>query len=379
MSSKKEVNDGINGKELLKALAVLSEEKGLSEDELLSYVESALNAAYKREYNATNSKVVIDKNTGDIKVFAYKRIVEEIDPEEDEDSQVLLEELGDNKEGLKVGDEIEEEVTPKDFGRVAAGAAKQVLVQKVREAERESIMEEFKDKEGELLVGTLSREDVANYYVDLGKAHGILPKKEIIPGEELVMGSQVKVYVTKIEEGQKGGPIIFLSRSHYGFVKRLLEVEIPELSDGIVMLYSIARDPGSRSKIAVYSENDKVDAIGACIGEKGIRINNISKELNGEKIDVVKYDTDLVQFIKNALSPAKEVEVYIIDKKDKRAIAVAEGDNLSLAIGKKGQNVKLAARLTKCKIDVMTKEQVEEEGINLYKYYEVEEEESTEE
>lgn len=379
MSSKKEVNDGINGKELLKALAVLSEEKGLSEDELLSYVESALNAAYKREYNATNSKVVIDKNTGDIKVFAYKKIVEEIDPEEDEDSQVLLEELGDNKEGLKVGDEIEEEVTPADFGRVAAGAAKQVLVQKVREAERESIMEEFKDKEGELLVGTLSREDVANYYVDLGKAHGILPKKEIIPGEELTMGSQVKVYVTKIEEGQKGGPVIFLSRSHYGFVKRLLEVEIPELSDGIVMLYSIARDPGSRSKIAVYSENDKVDAIGACIGEKGIRINNISKELNGEKIDVVKYDTDLVQFIKNALSPAKEVEVYIVDKKDKRAIAVAEGDNLSLAIGKKGQNVKLAARLTKCKIDVMTKEQVEEEGINLYKYYEVEGEESTEE
>ncbi len=379
MSSKKEVNDGINGKELLKALAVLSEEKGLSEDELLSYVESALNAAYKREYNATNSKVVIDKNTGDIKVFAYKRIVEEIDPEEDEDSQVLLEELGDNKEGLKVGDEIEEEVTPADFGRVAAGAAKQVLVQKVREAERESIMEEFKDKEGELLVGTLSREDVSNYYVDLGKAHGILPKKEIIPGEELTMGSQVKVYVTKIEEGNKGGPVIFLSRTHYGFVKRLLEVEIPELSDGIVMLYSIARDPGSRSKIAVYSENDKVDAIGACIGEKGIRINNISKELNGEKIDVVKYDTDLVQFIKNALSPAKEVEVYIVDKKDKRAIAVAEGDNLSLAIGKKGQNVKLAARLTKCKIDVMTKEQVEEEGINLYKYYEVEEEESTEE
>ena len=379
MSSKKEVNDGINGKELLKALAVLSEEKGLSEDELLSYVESALNAAYKREYNATNSKVVIDKNTGDIKVFAYKRIVEEIDPEEDEDSQVLLEELGDNKEGLKLGDEIEEEVTPADFGRVAAGAAKQVLVQKVREAERESIMEEFKDKEGELLVGTLSREDVSNYYVDLGKAHGILPKKEIIPGEELVMGSQVKVYVTKIEEGQKGGPIIFLSRTHFGFVKRLLEVEIPELSDGIVMLYSIARDPGSRSKIAVYSENDKVDAIGACIGEKGIRINNISKELNGEKIDVVKYDTDLVQFIKNALSPAKDVEVYIVDKKDKRAIAVAEGDNLSLAIGKKGQNVKLAARLTKCKIDVMTKEQVEEEGINLYKYYEVEEEESTEE
>jgi N utilization substance protein A len=352
----------MNGKELLKALAVLSEERGISEDELLSYVESALNAAYKREYNATNSKVVIDKNTGDIKVFAYKRIVEEIDPEEDEDSQVLLEELGDNKEGLKVGDEIEEEVTPADFGRVAAGAAKQVLVQKVREAERESIMEEFKDKEGELLVGTLSREDVANYYVDLGKAHGILPKKEIIPGEELVMGSQVKVYVTKIEEGQKGGPVIFLSRSHFGFVKRLLEVEIPELSDGIVMLYSIARDPGSRSKIAVYSENDKVDAIGACIGEKGCRIGSILKELGGEKVDLVLYSEDPATFIANALSPAKDVIVNITDEVKKEALAIVNDENLSLAIGKKGSNVVLASRLTKYKINVKTLVQIQEEG-----------------
>lgn len=220
------------------------------------------------------------------------------------------------------------------------------------------------------MVGTLAREDKQNYYVDLGRAHGILPKSEIIPGEELVMGSQVKVYVSKIELGQKGGPVILLSRSHYGFVKRLLEKEIPELNEGIVILYSVARDPGSRSKIAVYSENEKVDAVGACIGEKGIRINNISKELNGEKIDVVEYSKDLVQFIKNALSPAKDVEVYILDDKKSEALAVAEGDNLSLAIGKKGQNVKLAARLTKCKIDVKTREQVQEEGINIYKYYE---------
>jgi N utilization substance protein A len=231
-------------------------------------------------------------------------------------------------------------------------------------------MDEFKDKEGELLIGTLSREDKQNYYVDFGRASGILPKSEIIPGENLVMGSQIKVYVTKIEEGQKGGPVILLSRTHYGFVKRLLEKEIPELSEGIVILYSVARDPGSRSKIAVYSENEKIDAVGACIGEKGIRINNISKELNGEKIDVVKYDKDLKEFIRNALSPAKDVDVYIIDQKERHAVAVAEGDNLSLAIGKNGQNVKLAARLTKCKIDVKTLVQVQEEGINIYKYYE---------
>lgn len=358
----------MNGEELIKAIKILSEEKNIPEEDLFSYLEAALNAAYKRNYGASNSKVVINKDTGEVKVFSYKVIVDEINMEEEEDAQVLLEEV--NDKDLKVGDTIQEEVTPKDFGRVAASTAKQVLVQKVREAERASIMDEFKDKEGELLIGTLSREDKQNYYVDFGRASGILPKKDIIPGEKLEMGSQVKVYVTKIEEGQKGGPVIILSRTHYGFVKRLLESEIPELAEGVVILYSVARDPGSRSKIAVYSENDKIDAVGACIGEKGVRINNITKELNGEKIDVVRYDKDLKEFIKNALSPAKDVDVYMIDQKDKHAIAVAEGDNLSLAIGRNGQNVKLAAKLTKCKIDVKTLVQVQEEGINIYKYYE---------
>ena len=358
----------MKGEDLIKAIDILSEEKNIPKDDLFEYLEAALNAAYKRNYGATNSKVIINKDTGDVKVISYKIIVDEINMEDEEDAQVLLEEVKDKN--LKVGDVIEEEVTPKDFGRVAASTAKQVLVQKVREAERNSIMEEFADKEGELLIGTLSREDKQNYYVDFGRASGILPKKDCIPGENLEMGSSIKVYVTKIEEGQKGGPVIILSRTHYGFVKRLLEMEIPELAEGIVILYSVARDPGSRSKIAVYSENEKIDAVGACIGEKGIRINNISKELNGEKIDVVKYDKDLKEFIRNALSPAKDVDVYIIDQKDRHAVAVAEGDNLSLAIGKNGQNVKLAARLTKCKIDVKTLVQVQEEGINIYKYYE---------
>ena len=360
----------MNGKEFIKAAKFLSEEKGISEDKIFEYMEQALAAAYKKNYNASNVRVEIDKDTGDIKVISYKKVVDEINMEDEEDAQVLLEEIQDEIPDIKVGEVIEEEVTPKDFGRVAASTAKQVLTQKVREAERESIMNEFEDKEGELLVGTFSREDVQNYYVDLGRAHGILPKSEIIPGEELKMGSQVKVYVVKIQEAQKGGPVILLSRTHYGFVKRLLEREIPELTEGIVILYSVARDPGVRSKIAVYSEDDKIDAVGACIGEKGIRINNISKELNGEKIDVVRYDKDLVTFIKNALSPAKDVEVYILDPKNNQAVAVAEGENLSLAIGKKGQNVKLAAKLTKCRIDVKTPNQIQEEGINIYKYYE---------
>ena len=358
------------GKDFLKAAKELAELRGITLDEIFSDIETALNAAYKRNYGATNSKVILDKETGDIKVVSYKVIVDEINMEEEEDAQVLLEEL-DNPEDFKVGDVIEEEVTPKDFGRVAASTCKQVFTQKIREAERASIMDEFDGKEGELLVGNLAREDKQNYYVDLGRAHGILPKKETIPGEELKMGTSIKVYVSKIELGQKGGPVILLSRSHYGFVKRLLELEIPELNDGTIMLYSVARDPGSRSKIAVYSENEKVDAVGACIGEKGIRINNISNELNGEKIDVVKYDRDLKEFIKNALSPAKDLEVYIMNEKSSEALVIAEGDNLSLAIGKKGQNVKLAARLTKCKLDVKTGAQARDEGINIYKYYEV--------
>ena len=359
----------MNGAEFLRAAKELADLRGITLDEIFTDIETGLNAAYKRNYGGTNSKVILNKDIGEVKVVSYKVVVDEINMEEDEDAQILLEEL-DNPSDYKVGDVIEKEVTPKDFGRVAASTCKQVFTQKIREAERESIMNEFEGKEGELLVGTLSREDKQNYYVDLGRAHGILPKSEIIPGEELKMGSQIKVYVVKIELGQKGGPVILLSRSHYGFVKRLLELEIPELNEGIVMLYSVARDAGSRSKIAVYSENERVDAVGACIGEKGIRINNISKELNGEKIDVVQYDKDLVTFIKNALSPAKEVEVYILDPKENKVLAVADGDNLSLAIGKKGQNVKLAARLTKCKIDVKTSSQVQEEGINIYKYYE---------
>lgn len=359
----------MNGKELIKAVKVLAESKGITEDEIFEYIEAGLTAAYKKNYGKGNVKTKFDRQTGEYRVVAYRVVVDEINMEEDEDAQVLLEEL-DHPENYKIGDVLEEEVTPKDFGRVATSACKQVFIQKVREAERESIMNEFEGKEGELLVGTLSREDKQNYYVDLGRAHGILPKSEIISGEELQMGSQVKVYVTKIELGQKGGPVILLSRSHYGFVKRLLENEIPELNEGIVMLYSVARDAGSRSKIAVYSENERVDAIGACIGEKGVRINAISKELNGEKIDVVQYDKDLKTFIKNALSPAKDVEVYILDPKGNQALAVADGDNLSLAIGKRGQNVKLAAKLTKCKIDVKTSSQVQDEGINIYKYYE---------
>ena len=355
----------MNSKEFIKALKLICEEKKLSEDIIFEGMETALQKAYVKETGLPNIRIEINKKTGEIKGYSYQKVVEEYtDDEEDETVEILLEDAIKIVPDIKAGETIEEEVVLKDFGRVATSTAKQILVQKVREAERESIMTEFSDKEGELLVGILSREDSQNYYVDLGRMHGILPKSELIKGEELTMGSSIKVYVTKIDDTGKS-PLILLSRAHYGFVKRLLENEIPELNDGTVILYSVARDAGSRSKIAVYSENPYVDAIGACVGEKGIRINNITKELGGEKIDVVKYDKDIVTFIKNALSPAKEVDVHILDEKKNEALAIADGDNLSLAIGKKGQNVKLAARLTHYKIDVKTSEQVKEENIKL--------------
>ena len=313
--------------------------------------------AYKKNEGITNVMAKVDDVTGDIKIYSYKTVVETV---ENPELEISLEDAKKEVEGIELGETIiEKELPLKDFGRVAAQSAKQIVVQRIKEAEKQSISEEFQDKEGELMVGTLSREDQKNYFVDLGRSSGILPKDQIIPGEKLVMGSSVKVYVSKLEIGPKG-PFILLSRSHYGFVKRLLEIEVPELNDGTIMLYSVARDAGSRTKIAVYTEYNNVDPIGAVIGEKGRRISAVLKELGGEKIDVILYDKDPVKFIANALSPAKDVKVTIKDENKKEALALANDSNLSLAIGKKGQNVKLASRLTHYKIEVKSESAQEE-------------------
>ena len=277
---------------------------------------------------------------------------------------ITLEEARKIVPDIEIGETIEEEVTPKDFGRVAAATAKQVVIQKIKEAEKTIIMNEFADKQDELVTGLVAMEDVRNYYIDLGKTQGILPKSEIIPGENIKMGSNIKVYVTKVESTSKG-PFILLSRSHYGFVKRLFELEIPEINEGIILVYSVAREAGIRTKIAVYSENPNIDPVGSCIGEKGMRIANILKELGPEKVDIIAYTTDKVKFIENALSPAKNLHVFITDEKKQEALIVVDGENLSLAIGKKGLNVKLASRLTKYKLDIKTTEQAKEMGINI--------------
>ena len=346
-------------KEFMKAVDEIVKEKGIDKDVIIEAMESGMANAYKKNTGIANVKAKVNPETGQIRLFTYKIVVPEVT---DEETQISLEDAKKIVDDIQVDETIDTEVKiiPEEFGRVAVLSAKQIIVQKVKEAEKNLVNDEFKDKQDERLIGTLSREDSKNYYVDLGRAHGVLPKDEIIPGEKLVMGSSIKVYVSKIEFGTKG-IFILLSRSHYGFVKRLLENEIPELSDGTVMLYSVARDAGNRSKIAVYTEYDKVDPVGAIIGEKGSRINRVLNQLNGEKIDVILYDKDPVKFIQNALSPAKDVEVRIIDEKNKEALAIVNNENSSLAIGKKGQNVKLASRLTKYKIIIKKAGELDEE------------------
>ena len=359
-------------KEFIKAVDSLVAEKGIDKNIVIEAMETAMANAYKKNTGITNVKATVNPESGQIRLFTFKTVVsdepienedgEMVTPVFDENTQIKIEDAKKIVDDIQIGETIDTEVKidPAEFGRVAVLSAKQIIVQKVKEAEKELVNDEFKDKQDEILIGTLSREDSKNYYVDLGRAHGVLPKDEIIPGEKLQMGSSIKVYVSKIELGTKG-VFILLSRSHYGFVKRLLENEIPELSDGTVMLYSVARDAGNRSKIAVYTDYDKVDPVGAIIGEKGSRINRVLSQLNGEKIDVILYDKDPVKFIQNALSPAKDVEVSITDEKNREALAIVNDENSSLAIGKKGQNVKLASRLTKYKIVIKKAGEVNEE------------------
>lgn len=347
-------------KEFIKALDAIVAEKGIDRQIVIEAMEQAMAAAYKKKGGP--ARCVVDADSGEIRLYSVRVVVED-ENFYDERSQISYSEAIKRVPEIEIGETIEDQVEMTDFGRVAAGTAKQVVVQRIKEAEKELIVKELGDKQDELVVGTLSREDAKTYYVDLGKTFALLPKDEIIPGEKLEMGSQIKAYVSKLEIGTKG-VFILLSRSHYGFVKRLLELEIPEISDGTVMLYSVAREAGSRSKIAVYTDTDNIEPVGCVIGANGSRINRILKQLTNEKIDVILYDKDPSVFIKNALSPARDVEVFVTDAKNKEAVAIVNSDNLSLAIGKKGQNVKLASRLTHFKIEVKCLDDV---NINEYR------------
>jgi len=341
----------MNG-EFLQAIEQIAKEKGIKEDVLFEAIDAALVTAYKKNYGTSqNVKVTINRQNGD--VDAKKTVVE---VPKDDLLEISLEEAKKINRNYDIGDIVEIKVTPKNFGRIAAQTAKQVVVQRIREAERINVYEEFINKEDEIVTGLVQRKEKNNVYIDLGKTEAILGPNEQVPGETYNIGDRIKTYVVEVKKTTKG-PQVILSRTHPGLVKRLFELEVPEIKEGIVEIKSISREAGSRTKMAVYSHDENVDAVGACVGQKGQRVQVIVDELRGEKIDIIEWSSDLAVFVTNALSPAKVISVKI-NKEENTANVVVSDSQLSLAIGKEGQNARLAAKLTGCKIDIKSESQV---------------------
>ncbi len=335
-------------KEFIEAICALEKEKDISKDVLIEAIESALVSAYKKNYGTSqNVRVNIDRELGDIDVFMRKDVVAEV---EDDMIEISLDEALEIDPRYEVGDVVEYQVTPRDFGRIAAQTAKQVVVQRIREAERGMIFDDYITRQGEIITGTVQRISNETIFVNMGKAEGILAATERVPGETYRINERIKVFIMDVKKTTKG-PQVFLSRSHPGLVKRLFELEVPEIEEGVVEIKSIAREAGSRTKIAVYTEDENVDPVGACVGTRGSRVQNIVDELYGEKIDIITWSEDPEVLISNVLSPAK-VEKVIIEDEEKTATVIVPDYQLSLAIGKEGQNVRLAAKLSGWKIDI---------------------------
>lgn len=341
--------------EFIEALNQLEKEKGISKDILLEAIEAALISGYKRNFHsAQNVRVDIDRESGKVRVFARKTVVDEVvDPR----LEISLEAAREISPSYQLGDIVEIEVTPADFGRIAAQTAKQVVTQRIREAERSIIYQEFVDREEDIVTGVVQRMDNRFFYIDLGRVEALLPLSETMPGERFKHGDRVKTYITRVEKSTKG-PQIFVSRTHPGLIKRLFELEVPEIYDGIVEIHSVAREAGHRSKIAVSSRDEQVDPVGACVGHRGMRVQTVVNELRGEKIDVVPWSDDPEEFVANALRPAKVTRVEV-DEEEKVARVVVPDHQLSLAIGKEGQNARLAAKLTGWKIDIRSESEAE--------------------
>jgi transcription termination factor nusA len=340
--------------EFMQALDELVRDRGIDKDVLLETIEQALTSAYKKNFgSAQNVRIDMNRETGDIKVYSQRVVVDESDLY-DNFLEIELSEAREINQSYELGDIIEHEVTPRDFGRIAAQTAKQIVVQKIREAEREMTYNEFLEKQDELVTGEISRTSSRDgkqiVFVQIGKGEGVLLQSEQIRGEDYRIGSNMKFYVLEVNKTNKN-PQILLSRSNAGLVKRLFEMEVPEIQEGIVHIKSISREAGSRTKMAVKSIDDKIDPIGACVGTQGARVRNIVDELGDEKIDIVKYSDDPSTFIEAALSPSKVTKVFV-DEANKSAIVIVPDYQLSLAIGKEGQNARLAARLTNWKIDI---------------------------
>jgi transcription termination/antitermination protein NusA len=345
--------------ELMDALTILEKEKGISRDVLIDAIEAALISAYRRNFNqAQNVRIDLNLGNGSMRVFARKEVVDEVfDPR----LEISLEEAQKINPNYVVEDVVELEVTPKDFGRIAAQTAKQVVTQRVREAERGIIYSEFIDREEDIMTGIVQRQDPKFIYVSLGKIEAILPANEQMPNEHYKPHDRIKVFITKVEKTTKG-PQIFVSRTHPGLLKRLFEIEVPEIYDGTVEIKSVAREAGDRSKISVHSDNPEVDPVGSCVGPRGTRVQAVVNELKGEKIDIVKWSEDPVVFVANALSPSKVLDV-IVNEGEKATTVIVPDYQLSLAIGKRGQNARLAAKLTGWKIDIKAETEARESGI----------------
>jgi len=376
-------------KQFLSAISEIAEEKGIAQDQIIETLEMAIAAAYKKDYGkkGQNIKVKFNPKTGEIKVFQFFLVVdesmlkpeieeiteEEIEKEEEigEDKKVrfnpykhiMVEDAQKIKKGAKSGDEIQTQLeTHTDFGRIAAQTAKQVIIQRLREAERDVIYGEYKDKEGEVVSAIVQRIEGKNVFLDIGKASGILYPEEQIAGERYFMGQRLRVYILKVEKSPKGADII-LSRAYPKLVSKLFAIEVPEISAGSVQIKSIAREPGSRTKIAVYTEEEGIDPVGSCVGQKGSRVQTVINELAGEKIDIIEWNENTEKYIANALSPAKIINVKI-DEKERNALVLVPEDQISLAIGQKGQNVRLAAKLTGWKVDIKSEKMLEADKEN---------------
>ncbi len=342
----------MNG-EFLEAMDQISKEKGISKDLLFEAIDLALVSAYKKNFGTSqNVKVLIDKQNGEVQVYALKTVVEQV---ENDFLEISLEDAKVINRNYEIGDTLENKVTPRNFGRIAAQTAKQVVVQKIREAERGNIFEEYVTRENELVTGLVQRKEKNNVYIDLGKTEAVLPSNEQVPVETYNLNDRIKCYILEVKKTTKG-PQIILSRSHPGLVKRLFELEVPEIQTGVVEIKNISREAGSRTKLAVYSHDQNVDAVGACVGQRGQRVQTIVDELKGEKIDIIEWSEEPALLVSSALSPAKVIEVQI-EKETGTAHVIVSDSQLSLAIGKEGQNARLSAKLTGWKIDIKSESQ----------------------
>lgn len=341
-------------KEILRALSELEKEKGIHQDVVLEAIKAALESGYKKNFSKSNNfSIDIDKENGEYKLFSDKVVVENA---ENKNQEISLEDARALDLKYELGDIVKVEIKPKkDFGRIAAQTARQVILQKIREAERESIFSEFYGRESDILTGVVQRVSKGNVYIDLGKIEGVLTQNEQIPNETYTPGDRIKTVIVEVKNTGKGANIM-LSRSHPNLVKRLFELEVPEIHDGIIEIYALSREAGSRTKIAVFTNDPNVDPVGSCVGNKGARVKNIIDEICQEKIDIIIYEKDPEKFIANSLGPAKIIKVTAKEK-EKSAVAVVPDNQLSLAIGKEGQNARLAAKLTGWKIDIISETQ----------------------